>query len=212
MNAGGVTPLELRLRRALAGTSEALRPLADLELPPELAGFVGDDAVARLRAAAVLIPLVNRPAGVQVVLTRRADHLRKHGGQISFPGGARDAADASAAAAALRESQEEIGLAPARVELLGYLDDYPTGTGFRITPVVGWIEQPGALQPAEAEVAEVFEVPLSVVLDPGQYVRKTFERNGLILPYYELRHAEYRIWGATAGILLNLCQRVATYA
>lgn len=211
MSDGAAQPAKARLRRALAGTAEYPRPLADLALPSELDEFVSPYALEKLRSAAVLVPVINHPAGLSVMLTRRADSLRQHGGQISFPGGSRDPDDANAAAAALREAHEEIGLEPAQVELIGYLDDYPTGTGFRITPVVGCVEPPFVARLAADEVAEVFDVPLSVLLDPSYYARKTFERKGIRLPFYEVQYGDYRIWGATAGILWNLCERVRQY-
>lgn len=206
MTSDGIDTGEQRLRRALAGTSEAQRSLAKLELPAALTGFVSRKAVSRLRPASVLIAIVHRPQAM-VMLTRRADKLRHHGGQISFPGGARDPGDASAAAAALRETQEEVGLDPDTVEVFGYLDDYPTVTGFRITPVVGCVAAPFEPQASPDEVAEVFEVPLSIVLDPRNYHRKSFKRMGFTVPYYEVRYGDYQIWGATAGMLWDLCQR-----
>ena len=207
MSDGADLPTESRLRRALAGTAEHPRPVADLALPEALTEFVDPGALAKLRSAAVLVPVINHGSEQRVMFTRRADRLRNHSGQISFPGGARDPQDASAAAAALREAHEEVGLDPAQVDLIGYLDDYPTGTGFRITPVVGLVDLPFTPRLAESEVAEVFDVPLSLLLDPERYSRKTFERDGLTLPFYEVQHGDYRIWGATAGILWNLCQR-----
>lgn len=204
-----VDDTELRLRRALAATAELPRPLIkpDPELPPELIEFVSEEAAARLRSAAVLVPVIRRRQ-TMVLLTRRADSLRHHRGQISFPGGARDAGDDSATTAALREAREEIGLDPAQVEIIGYLDDYPTITDFRVTPVVGYISADFHPQPSPDEVAEVFEVPLSVLLDPQHYRHKTFQRMGFAIPYYELHYRHYRIWGATAGMLWDLCQRV----
>ncbi len=202
-----VDAAELKLRRALATTVEMPRPLAELELPLELTGFVSDEALARLRPASVLVAVIRRQQAM-VLFTRRADSLRHHGGQISFPGGARDAIDDSATTAALREAHEEVGLEPRVVEIIGYLDDYPTITGFRITPVVGCVDADFQSQPSPQEVAEVFEVPLSVLLDSQHYRRKTFERMGFTVPYYELQYQQYRIWGATAGMLWDLCQRV----
>lgn len=214
MKGDDVTPTsvddaESRLRRALAATAETPRPLIrpDPELPPELVEFVSEEATSQLRSASVLVPVIRRQQ-MMVLLTRRADSLRHHRGQISFPGGARDAGDDSATTAALREAQEEIGLDPQQVETIGYLDDYPTITGFRITPVVGCIESGFQPRPSPQEVTEVFEVPLSVVLDRQHYRHKTFQRMGFAIPYYELYYRHYRIWGATAGMLWDLCQRV----
>lgn len=201
---------ELRLRRALAATAELPRPVIepDPELPQKLIKYVSEKAVARLRPASVLVPVTHRQQDAMVLLTLRADGLRQHGGQISFPGGTRDAVDGSATAAALREAQEEIGLDPRQVETIGYLDDYPTITGYRITPVVGSIGADFQPRPSPQEVAEVFEVPLSVVLDPRYYQRKIYKHMGFAVPYHELQYRQYRIWGATAGMLWNLCQRV----
>lgn len=204
-----VEDAESRLRRALEATAETPRPLIspDPKLPPELIEFVSEDAAAQLRSAAVLVPVIRRQQ-MTVLLTRRADSLRYHRGQISFPGGARDAGDDSATTAALREAQEEVGLDPKQVEVIGYLDDYPTITGFRITPVVGCVESSFQPQLSPQEVTEVLEVPLSVVLDRQHYQHKTFQRTGFAIPYYELHYRHHRIWGATAGMLRDLCRRV----
>src|SRR5439155_23870855 len=121
--------------------------------------------------AAVLVPLVNRPLGLQVLLTQRSADLPDHPGQIRFPGGRVEPADASSAAAALREATEEIGLPPDRVSVLGHLSDYETVTGYRVTPVVGWVEPPFAITADPVEVADVFEVPLAFLLDPANQQR-----------------------------------------
>ena len=119
--------------------------------------------------AAVLFPIVQRPQGHTVLLTQRTDHLRDHAGQVSFPGGRVDAVDVSPQATALRETQEEIGLSPSHIEIFGYLPQYYTGTGFVVTPVVGLLTPPFELQPDPFEVAEIFEVPLSFLLDPANH-------------------------------------------
>lgn len=155
-------------------------------------------------AAAVLVGLVERPRGPSVLLTERAVHLRDHAGQISFPGGRIERRDASVSAAALREAQEEIGLAPAKVEVLGGLAPYDTITGFRIHPVVGWIVPPVEFRPDHYEVADVFEVPLAFVLDPANHRRQSYRRGPLTRGYYVLPYERRFIWGATAGILVNL--------
>ena len=116
----------------------------------------------------MLVPLVNRPSGLQVLLTQRTAHLTDHAGQISFPGGRAEETDASLAATALRETEEEVGLPASAVTVLGSLPHYETVTGYRVTPVVGWVEPPFALKPDPFEVADVFEVPLDFLLDPGQ--------------------------------------------
>lgn len=200
-------PLQ-RLRRVLAGTNETARPVARMELPLHLDRFITPEAISRLRPAAVLVPIMDLPGGTSILLTRRAETLRHHKGQISFPGGGRDRDDADLAAAALREAQEEVGLDPATVTVIGYLDDYPVLTGFRITPVVGMVRQSFTPVIDPNEVAETFELPLEVLLADDAFERKTMLRGGVTLPFMELNHAGYRIWGATAGILWNLRQKL----
>ncbi len=204
------SPARRRLEVVLRDTSENDRQVANLELPRALNFFVTPERVATLRPAAVLIAVVDDEAGPSIILTRRSDGLRAHAGQVSLPGGARETQDATLRATALREAREEIGLAPERVEVLGYLDDYPTSSRYRVTPVVGWVE--GAFQPqAEAlEVAEVFRVPLAVVLDASHYRRASFVRRGLQWPFFQFDHDGHHVWGATAGMLLNLCRKVAS--
>lgn len=193
------------LRSSLAQSSEQLpRPLTPLELPFKMDVLLKPLLARRLKPAAVLVPVVRRRDGWRVLLTRRSAALRAHGGQISFPGGRRDPGDRSAADNALREAQEEIGLPPQRVEVIGFLDDYPTVTGYRVTPVVGLVSPPRRYQPDAREVAEIFEVPLEFALKPAHYRRRIFTRGALRIPYYELQYEDYRIWGATAGMLWNL--------
>lgn len=201
--------LEQRLRTALAQTHDrAPRPMANLELPLAADRWFTRNIVNSLRPAAVLAPIVRRSEGLSLLLTRRAEHLSSHQGQISFPGGRRDPEDVSAAANALREAQEEVGLDPTRVEVLGYLDDYPTISRYLVTPVVGLIDGPVELLADPAEVAEVFEVPLDLLLDSKSYQRKSLSRDGLVVPYYEVNWGGYRIWGATAGMLWDLSEKV----
>jgi 8-oxo-dGTP pyrophosphatase MutT (NUDIX family) len=155
------------------------------------------------RAASVLVALLDRPAGLTLLFTERAAHLKDHAGQISFPGG-RIADAETAEDAALREAHEEIGLHPADVEVLGPLDELLTGTGFAITPVVGYVaSRTFVATPDPTEVASVFEVPLEFVLEPANIFATYRERLGTRFRTYELHHAGYRIWGATAAILLN---------
>jgi 8-oxo-dGTP pyrophosphatase MutT (NUDIX family) len=156
--------------------------------------------------AAVLVGLVDRAAGPALLLTRRTDHLRDHAGQICFPGGRVEPDDASAAAAALREAEEEIGLDPARVAIIGHLPPYQTLTGFRIDPVVGWISPPFELRPDPHEVAEAFEVPLHFALDPDNHRRQSYRRGPVTRAYYVVPYQGRFIWGATAGILVNLAR------
>ena len=177
-----------------------------------LTGDEGHDRVDRIRGlthAAVLLGLVARPGGAHIILTQRTAHLRDHAGQISLPGGRIEPDDDGPAAAALREALEEIGLEPAKVELLGGLRPYDTITGFRIHPIVGWIEPPIELTPDPFEVAEVFEVPLSFALDPLNHRRDSYERNGELRHFYVLPYEERYIWGATAGILVNFARLLA---
>ncbi len=162
--------------------------------------------------AAVLVPLV-LGANPGVLLTRRGAHLSSHAGQVSFPGGRIDPGDASPEAAALREAREEVGLDPARVELLGRLDDYVTGSGFRITPVlallpVGMALEALGLQLSPHEVDEVFELPLTVLLDPAAPVRREVLVQGQRRGFWVWPHPRHDIWGATAAILLNLASRL----
>lgn len=200
-------PLQ-RLRQVLAGSAETPRPVARLDLPFKLDRFITPQAVAGLRPAAVLVPVLDHAHGAAILLTRRAETLRQHKGQISFPGGRRDDSDVSLAAAALREAQEEVGLDPATVSILGFLDDYPTLTGYRITPVVGLVRQAFTPVIDPGEVAETFELPLAVLLAEKSFERKMLSREGFNVPFMELNHAGHRIWGATAGMLWNLRQKI----
>lgn len=158
--------------------------------------------------AAVLFPLVPRETGTTVLLTRRTDHLRDHAGQISFPGGRVEASDASPAATALREAEEEIGLSPAQVELLGYLPEYRTGTGFSVVPVVGLLRLPFSLRPDDFEVAEIFEVPLDFLLDPANHQQHAMHYRGAWREYVAMLYGKYFIWGATAGMIRTLAKRL----
>jgi 8-oxo-dGTP pyrophosphatase MutT (NUDIX family) len=154
--------------------------------------------------AAVLVPLVNRPQGVQVLLTQRTSHLSDHAGQISFPGGRIEASDESAIAAALRETEEEIGLPRGQVELLGQLREFYIPTGYRVVPAVGWVEPPFTLQADPHEVAEIFEVPLLHFCDPQQHVPREEILDGQLRRFYAIPFEHRYIWGATAGILVDL--------
>ena len=157
-----------------------------------------------LKPAAVLVPLIERAQGMTVLLTRRTESLSSHSGQISFPGGRVEQSDAAPVHTALRESEEEIGLEPARVEILGRLANYVVGTGYRITPVVGFVEAQQQFVHDEREVAEIFEVPLELVMEPDNYHREHMRIKNVDRSYYVLPYGEYRIWGATASILANL--------
>lgn len=160
----------------------------------------------RVTDAAVLVPLVNRPDGLQLLFTQRTPHLEDHAGQISFPGGRVEADDASREETALRETEEEVGLARGRVAVLGRLPEYAIPSGFRITPVVGWIEPPLALKPDPFEVADVFEAPLAHFLAAGHYQRREYRFRGRHRHYMAVPYEGRYIWGATAGMLYDLCR------
>jgi len=166
--------------------------------------FMADRPAPPHRPAAVLVPIVDRPAGATVLLTRRAAHLAHHPGQISFPGGRVEESDSGAEAAALREAREETALDPARVDIVGRLDAYITVTGFRVEPFVGVVSPPLALRPDPAEVDSLFEVPLAFLMDPDNHEEGVRERDGKQRPFFAIPYGDYYIWGATAGILINL--------
>ncbi len=147
--------------------------------------------------------MVERPGPPSVLLTRRAERLARHAGQISFPGGRADPEDGTPQRTALREAEEEIGLPASEVEIVGRLDDYLVGTGYRITPVVGFVTAPPAFEADTREVAEVFEVPLSFVLEPANYRRDKMTIGGVERRFYVMPYEAYHIWGATAAILVN---------
>ncbi|MFM0736695.1 CoA pyrophosphatase [Paraburkholderia xenovorans] len=213
--AGLLTPDALRARfeQRLAWTPEPI-----IEVPWR--NTQGDP-----RVAAVLVPLVIRDTGLTVLLTQRADHLNDHAGQVSFPGGRHEPFDADATATALREAQEEVGLDPSRVEILGALPDYLTGTGFCVTPVIGLVHPPFTLKADALEVAEVFEVPLSFLMNPAHHEERVFrweggERRFFAMPYPraasvasadgEPQMGGYHfIWGATAAMLRNFYRFLA---
>ncbi|MGX4643393.1 CoA pyrophosphatase [Massilia sp. SYSU DXS3249] len=160
----------------------------------------------KLRRAAVLVPLVERPEGLTVLLTQRTDHLSSHAGQISFPGGRAEELDSSPIETALRESEEEIGLHRRHVAILGVLPDYVTGSAYRVAPVVALVKPPFELRADPNEVAEIFEVPLAFLMNGMHHQRRSFE-----LPegagrrtFYTMPYERFFIWGATAGMLRNL--------
>ncbi len=178
------------------------------------AELTGDGFVAQhLAAASVLVPLVQRDNGLQVLLTRRTDHLRDHAGQISFPGGRVEPEDTDAAAAALREAEEEVGLGSQHVEVIGSLPVYTTVTNYVVTPVVGLVLPPFELRLDPFEVAEAFEVPLAFLMNPSHHRRHQIEMDGhtrqfLSMPWHATGadgvRRDYFIWGATAAMLRNL--------
>jgi 8-oxo-dGTP pyrophosphatase MutT (NUDIX family) len=160
-------------------------------------------------AAAVLFPIVLGECGTTVLLTRRTKHLRDHPGQISFPGGRVEAGDSSPEYTALREAREEIGLASCHVEIVGFLPEYRTATGYRITPAVGFLTPPFALRPDPSEVAEIFEVPLSFLLDPANHQRRVREYRGETRHFFAVPYGRHFIWGATAGIIVSLARAIS---
>jgi 8-oxo-dGTP pyrophosphatase MutT (NUDIX family) len=190
----------------VAGLKERLR-----RSPPAFSVY-GDDGAGReaaATAAAVLVPIVAHPAALSVLFTQRTTHLTSHAGQVSFPGGRAEPGDATPEFTALREAQEEIGLAPEKAEVISRLPDYFTRTGFRVTPVVGLLTPPLALEPDPREVEEVFEVPLAFLLDPRNHRRETREIQGRSVGYYVMRFEGRTIWGATAGMIVNLYRHLA---
>lgn len=191
------------LTERLALPRDGTRPLhGDVLDRPDLACA---DAVP----ASVLFPIVNRRDGPTVLLTQRTAHLGDHAGQISFPGGRAELIDRDATDTALREAEEEVGLARRHVEILGVLPEYWTVTGYRVTPVVAWIEPPFDLELDSFEVAEVFEVPLDFLLDPAHHERHAHEHNGVRRHYYAMPFEGRFIWGATAAMIVNLYRILA---
>jgi len=197
--------LEARLRAALeAGRRRSVELLVGDVLEDE------QIEVAPMPAA-VLVPVVDRPTPT-VILTMRPNTMRRHAGQISFPGGRIDPGDADPVAAALRETQEEIGLPPSAVTVVGTADVYRTITGFAVTPVIGVVTPDFPLTPHPHEVADVFEAPLAFLLDPVNHIAQSAEHRGRIRRYYEIAWEGRRIWGATAAIIVNLSRRLAEAA
>ena len=154
--------------------------------------------------AAVLIPVVDRGDEPGLLFTVRSDQLKHHAGQVSFPGGRLEPGDAGPEAAALRETQEEIGLPAERIRIAGFLPNYLTITGYSVTPVVAFVDPDAELVADTTEVAEIFEVPLAHVLDPRNIHKRSKRFMGLRLPYYEIPWQSYNIWGATAAMLVGL--------
>jgi 8-oxo-dGTP pyrophosphatase MutT (NUDIX family) len=166
------------------------------------------DAGSAVTHAAVLVPLIPRATGINVLLTQRTAHLRDHPNQISFPGGRVEDGDASRVDTALREAHEEIGLPRERVAVLGTLPDYEIPSGFRISPIVGWIEPPVELRLDPFEVVAAFEVPLAFVFDPAHHQRRAFHFNGRDRDYLAMPYEGRYIWGATAGMLYSLYRQL----
>ena len=158
-----------------------------------------------LKPAAVLVPLIERPDELTILFTQRTAHLAHHAGQVSFPGGHIEPEDSGPAETALRETEEEVGLDRRHIELIGRLDTYVTRTGFVVTPVVGLVRPPFALRPDPHEVAEIFEVPLSFLLDRRNHERCSAEFEGRTRYFWAMPYGRHFIWGATAGMVVNLC-------
>ena len=188
-----------RLRAALAAGSDA--------------ELIRHDGMARdwseaTTAAAVLIPVTDREEP-GVILTHRPETMRNHAGQAAFPGGRVDPEDADEIAAALREAEEEIGLPPALVEIVGAVDPYRTITGYEVIPVIGVIPPDLPLVPNPHEVASIFEVPLRFLLEPANHLQVEVDWNGEPRHYWEMLYGEHRIWGATAAMIVNLSRRLS---
>lgn len=195
------TPVQL----TPAVLSERLARVAPLPEPQDLhMSFIPEGA--RATEAAVLVPIVNRDGALQVLLTQRTSHLSAHAGQISFPGGRVEAEDSGREDTALRETEEEIGLARTRIMLVGRLPVYEIPSGFRITPIVGWVEPPFDLTLDPFEVASVFEAPLEHFIDAARYQRREYRFKGRHRHYMAIPYQGRYIWGATAGMLYSLAR------
>lgn len=175
---------------------------SDFDLNPDV-----ERSGQTLRPAAVLVPVIARPGGASVLMTRRSDALASHTGQIAFPGGRLDPGE-TAVDAALREAFEEVALDPAAVEVLGLGDAYETVTGFLVTPVIGWLAEPPVTTPSPDEVAEVFEAPWDFLMDAANHRRDFYDREGQRRWFWAMPYQERYIWGATAGIVRDLRTRL----
>jgi 8-oxo-dGTP pyrophosphatase MutT (NUDIX family) len=203
----GMTMTREDVRRRLVARNDAIA--AGALMPPP---YVGSDFTLNgadrppdnLRSAAVLVPLVDRAAGLTVLLTQRTADMPSHAGQIAFPGGRHDKRDPDLIATALRETEEEVGVGPAFVDVVGSLDNYVTGSGYLITPIVGFVAPGFALKPDPREVADVFEVPLAFFLDPANHHIHSRTWQGRERRYYAMPYGDRYVWGATAGMLKNL--------
>jgi len=202
----GMTRAEIERRLRLYRPSE--QPRASFPQKDEARGDhqlnQGQDPPANPRPASVLVPLVEREPGLTVLLTQRTADLPSHAGQVAFPGGRWQESDADQIATALRETQEEVGLLPDRIDVVGRLDTYLTGTGFAVTPIVGFVRPPFELQADPREVADIFEVPLAFFLDPAHHELRSAVWGGRERRFYVMPYENRYIWGATAGMLKNL--------
>ena len=197
-----ITATEIRQR--FAGTTMPQDPLDVVIPPPRWPRALQDMLTRDLSAAAVLIPIIHRQESLSVLLTERSPDLNHHAGQISFPGGRMDPDDADIRATALREAQEEVGINPADIEIVGYLDPNPTVTGYAVTPVVALVDLRQELVIDPVEVKSAFEVPLPFLLDKDNQEYSEHEFEGVMVPIAEFNYGQYRIWGATAGMLIEL--------
>jgi 8-oxo-dGTP pyrophosphatase MutT (NUDIX family) len=190
------------IKRRLAGTAMPEDPL-DVVPPERWPSRAQKEITNNLVPAAVLIPLIYREHSLSVLLTERSPDLKHHAGQVSFPGGRMDPGDSDVRETALRETHEEVGIHPADVEIVGYLDPNPTVTGYAVTPVVGLIELRRELVIDPYEVKSAFEVPLPFLLDEANQESSEREFAGVTVPISEFNYGEYRIWGATASMLIE---------
>ncbi|WP_265529289.1 CoA pyrophosphatase [Sphingomicrobium marinum] len=178
------------------------------DLPDRLGGDDMDaHEMGETIPAAVLVPVIDRPEPT-LLLTVRSGDMRNHAGQVAFPGGRIDATDADEDAAALREAKEELGIRASNVQLIGRLDRYRTGTDFCVTPVVGLLPPDLPLIPQPSEVAAVFEAPLEVLTDPARQIEEEVDWKGRRRRYWRIEYEGYKIWGATAGMIVNLTRRL----
>ncbi len=178
-------------------------PLWPAKVPAQMTAGLKSWLPSRRKPAAVLVPVIPREGSLNILLTQRSPHLREHAGQVSFPGGRIESADGSPWHAALRETHEEVGIAPDRVEFAGYLPDHLVGTGFRVTPVVGFVTPPVRLTLASDEVQDVFEVPLDYLFDVANHSLRRRLFGETEVHFHDIRFQQRSIWGATAGILLT---------
>ena len=200
---------ELPTPAQLNGLGQLRDQRVDGDLNDDLSQADIEEMTKDLRLAAVLVPLVEHADEPSILLTRRADHLEKHSGQVAFPGGKVEDSDDSPIAAALREAEEEIGLDPSHVEIAGVLDTYQTGTGFLILPVVGFVRPGFTLTPDENEVADVFEVPAHIALSEANWKTDSGEWKGRMWNFYSMDDQGYSVWGVTAGVLRHMSRRIA---